>query len=126
MSYTIKTTQIVVLEEAAPPGLPPMLLPWEKRLVDAGTTARMGGGVIPVGATNLEVVFSGVATITTLWFYPDADVEVSLGNGNSTTVAVQAGGCIGFTHGGGLASGALRVTYAGAEDSTFSVVWGGT
>jgi hypothetical protein len=126
MSFTITTTQILVLEETQAPGYPPMLLPWEKRLLDAGTTARIGGGVIPAGANNLEVVFPGVEMITTLWFYPEADVEISLGNGNNTKVTVHAGGCIGFTHGIGLASGSLRVTYGGAEDSSYAVVWGGT
>ena len=126
MSYTIKTTQILVLEEAAPPGYPPMLLPWEKRLEDTGTTARIGGGVIPAGATDAEISLPGVTNVTTLWFYPEADVEVSLGAENVGSIAVQAGGCIGFTHGSSPAMGALRVTYAGLEDSAYSVVWGGT
>lgn len=127
MSFTIRTTQIIVLEETQAPGYPPMLLPWEKHLEDIGTTARIGGGVIPAHSTNLEILLSGADTVTTLWFYPEATMDVSLGAGNADKITVNAGGCIGFSRGGGPGSGELlRVTYDGDEDSSYTVVWGGS
>ena len=127
MSFLIKTTQIMVLEEVTTPGYPPMLLPWEKRLEDAGPTARMGGGVIPAHSTELPVALPGIVTVSTLWFYPAAALTVFLGVGTTVGLPMLAGGCLGFTVGAAeYGDDFLRVTYTGDEDMAYTIVWGGS
>jgi hypothetical protein len=125
MSYTIKTTMNVVIEEA-PGETYPMLLPWNKGLTAEGTTAHIGGGMIPAHANNVKVDLPTITTASTIWFYPDADMDVSLGSTNTGVIHVLAGGCIGFSHAAGPADGALRVTYTGDDPAAYCLVWGGT
>ena len=126
MPYTIHATLSLVVQET--PGVPsPMLLPWQKALTDAGTTARIGGGLIPAATADVPITFPNLTTLSTLWFFPEADMEITLGDGTHVTaVPVQAGGCFGFIHGSLPATDALLVTNVGAEPAGYSVVWGGT
>jgi len=125
MSFTIATTQIMVLTQDLTGGYPPMMLPWEKRISDAGTTARIGGGVVPAHADELVIELPGITTVSTLWFCPDAAMDVFIGAGNTVATPVLAGGCVGFTAGALSATGILRVTYDGDDDTTYAIVWGG-
>lgn len=125
MSFTLKTTMTIVLQESPTEGYPPMVLPFEKRLEDAHPHARMGGGVIPPGAQNAKVDFPGLTTLRTLWFYPEAAMSVLIGAANGEAVVVEAGGCVGFTHGSLPAANALRITYTGTAPGGYCVVYGG-
>jgi hypothetical protein len=125
MSFTVQAKMIIVVQES-PGGLSPMLLPWERLVTDEGKShARMGGGSVPPNTTDLHVDFPGITTLTTLWFFPEADMDVTLGSTLNQATPVKAGGCIGFMRGVVSASDALRLRYTGAEAANFAVVWAG-
>lgn len=126
MAFSVKTTLDFVLQESPAQGLNPMLLPWSRLVEDAGGTARMGGGVIPAGAQNVKVDFPGITTLSTLFVFPDADVEIVYGPANAQPIPVLAGGCTGFSRGNYPADQGLRFTYAGTQDASFVMVWAGS
>ena len=125
MAFNVKTTMQLVLEENGTGTIPPMLLPFEKRLTDPAPHAHTGGGVVPPHTENFVVQLPGITTLTTFWFYPDADMDVLLGEGTTTPVRVLAGGCLGFAHGSAPAEGVLRLSYDGDEPASFTFIWGG-
>ena len=125
MPFTVRSTMNIVLEES-PGQISPMLLPWARLIEDAGPTARIGGGTIPVSSSDFQVSLPGITTVTTLWFFPEVDMGVKVGAGNATPIVVSGGGCYGFSHGSLAASGAIRVDYNGADPGPFTVVWCGS
>jgi hypothetical protein len=126
MSFTVQVKTTYVIQETAVGQTYPMLLPWERWLTDdVKSHARIGGGTIPPNSTNFQVDFAGITTLTTLWFFPEADMEVTLGSNINQSVPVQAGGCVGFMRAVIPSNDALRIKYTGTEPAAFSVVWAG-
>lgn len=126
MAFTIQTVMNVVIQE--PPGgsaPQPLLLPWEKRLQDEAPYARIGGGLMPPHSNKTKIDFPGITTLTTLWFYPAAEVDVYIGGVNSTPTHLLPGACIGYTHGSMAAASALAITYQGSDPAGYYVVWAG-
>jgi hypothetical protein len=124
MSFSVQTKINMVVQESAGETYP-MLLPWERHLTDQGSTARIGGGVIPPGSQNLLIAFPNITTLTTLWFYPEVAMQVTLGNGQNQALSVGPGGCVGFMGAAVAASNALHVTYTGTDPGGYCVVWCG-